>query len=178
MRHLLSLGTVVVVMLFLIVVPYADAQEATPAPEMVMTGEVIAEHTNLGVVPAFVPTPAAVNYFRVHFPPGATLAYPPGDPGIGLWIVESGTMTLRNFSGDIAVARASHEATPGAEATETLAAGTETRLGPGDGFVWTPFLGGEVRNDGPEPVVFVSFDVRPYVEDTAEAGDQAATPAP
>ena len=84
MRHLFSLGTVVV-MLFLIVVPYADAQEATPPPEMVMTGEITAEHTNLGVVPALVPAPAAVNFFRVHFPPGVTLAYLPGDPGIGLW---------------------------------------------------------------------------------------------
>jgi len=87
-------------------------------------------------------------------------------------------MTLRNFSGDIVVARASRQATPGAEATETLAAGTETRLGPGDGFVWTPFLGGEVRNDGTEPVVFVSFDIRPYVEETPEAGQTAATPTP
>ena len=174
MRRFVSLGALLVVLLASSSVPGVYAQEATATPEMTVSGELGVEHTGLGVVPAFVPTPAEVNYFRVHFPPGASLAYEPGDPGIGLWIVESGSLTLRGFSGDIMVARASLPATPDTTLTETLAAGAETRLGPGDGFVWTPLLGGEVRNDGTEPVVFISFDIR----SAAQGGEQAATPAP
>ncbi|MFN8593564.1 MAG: hypothetical protein U0031_19055 [Thermomicrobiales bacterium] len=176
MRRLAALTSLIVVLLACMVIPCVAAQEEEATPEMVVTGDITVAQTNLGILPSLVPPPAAVNYFRVDFPPGSVLAYPPGDPGLGLWIIESGTMTLRNFSGDIVVARASRQATPGAEATETLAAGTETRLGPGDGFVWTPFLGGEVRNDGPEMVVFISFDIRQDVEAAAAPADQSATP--
>src|SRR5687768_12666702 len=115
MRRLVSLGAVIVVLLALAAVPPIAAQEATP--EMEVAGDVTAEQTRLGVVESFVPTPASLDLFEGQFPPGASLAYPPGDPGLGLWVIKSGTLTLRNFSDDIVVTRGS------GQASETLAAG-------------------------------------------------------
>ena len=111
MRRLVAFASALVLLFAVLIVPHGAAQEEA-TPEMVVTGDITVAQTNLGILPSLVPPPAAVNYFRVDFPPGSVLAYPPGDPGLGLWIIESGTMTLRNFSGDIVVARASRQATP------------------------------------------------------------------
>jgi hypothetical protein len=56
--------------------------------------------------------------------------------------------------------------------------GDETQLGPGDGFIWTLSLGGEVRNDGTEPVVVATVDICPETEGTPEAGKTVVTPTP
>lgn len=81
------------------------------------------------------------------------MTFPPGDPELGPHLVESGTLTVGHFSADITITRAANPATPDAQRTsEILPAGEETQIGPGDGFLWPPYAGGENRNEGTEPV--------------------------
>ena len=159
----------------------AGAQEATPAPgpiQPTITGEIaFLEEIGFGTVDALPPAPASIGFIRVEVAPGAGVAYPPGDPGLGAHLVESGTLTLRNFSEDIVVTRAAGEGTPGPQASEVLPAGTETQLGPGDGFFFPPVVAGEFHNDGTEPVVLAIVLIFPEAG-TPDAGAVSGTPAP
>lgn len=153
------------------------AQEATPeAVTPVLTGEMgFLTYANFGAVDAaaLLEAPVGLNIFQLELAPGASVAYPPGDPGMGAHLVESGTLTLREFSMDILVTRAATQATPEVVPAEMLPAGSETRLGPGDGFLFPPLAAGEFRNDGTEPVVLAISVLFP-VSDTVESN--VATP--
>lgn len=153
------------------------AQEATPEAVMpVITGELnFLTFADFGAVDAATlpGTPVHVNIFQLELAPGASVAYPPGDPGMGAHLVESGTLTLREFDMDIMVTRAATQATPEAVPAEILPAGAETHLGPGDAFLFPPLAAGEFRNDGTEPVVLAISVLFP-VGDVAESA--AATP--
>ena len=153
------------------------AQEATPEAVMpVLTGDNrFLTFADFGLVDAATlpAAPVGLSIFQLELAPGASVAYPPGDPGLGAHLVESGTLTLRDFSMDIVVTRAATQATPDAAPSEILPAGSETQLGPGDGFLFPPIAAGEFRNDGTEPVVMAISVLFP-MGDMAAA--EAATP--
>ena len=153
------------------------AQEATPEGVMpVLTGDLgFVTYANFGTVDAatLLQVPVGWNIFQLELASGASVVYPPGDPGIGAHLVESGTVTLREFSMDIMVTRAPIQPSPYAMPAEVLPAGAETQLGPGDGFLFPPLAAGEIRNDGTEPVVLAISVIFP-MGDMAEA--DAATP--
>jgi hypothetical protein len=146
----------------------AHAQEATPAAETGTPEGISFEVADLGTVNAFPATPAGVTLFHVRVEPGAGLQFPP-DPGLGLHVVEAGTLTIRNFSADVVVTRAAPAGSDEPGTQEVLAAGDETTLAPGDSFIFPPDVAGEWRNDGPDLAVFTVVLVVP-------AG--GATPAP
>lgn len=133
------------------------AQEATPEAIMPMlTGDLgFMTYADFGTVDAatLLAAPVGWNIFQLELAPGADVVYPPGDPGMGGHLVESGTLTLREFSTDIMVTRAPRQPTPETTTAEVLPAGAETHLWPGDGFLFPPLAAGEFRNDGTEPVV-------------------------
>ena len=108
--------------------------------------------------------PAGPAYFallRFTNAPGSVFTAPPDDPGASLFLVESGEVTVR-LEGPVTITRTT--------GPEEAPAGTDFTLGPGESFLWPPFVDGEFRNDGQEPsVTLVAFLV------SAEAA--AATPA-
>ena len=155
------------------------AQDATPdAAEAGVAEGISVEVVSLGTVESFPSTPATVELYRITIDPGASASFSETDPGLGLHVVESGTLTIGRFSADVVVTRASSMATPGAHplygATrrqEIVPVGTDATLGPGDSFVFPPFVAGEWRNDSAEPVVLTVVLIAP-------AGAGAATPTP
>ena len=160
---------------------HVGAQAATPTPvPPVVTGDVsFRESADFGILGAdLLPeAPASLTLFRVEFAPGAGVTVFPGDPGPEAHLIESGILTLRNFTEDISVTRAVSRATPDAVAPEILPAGAETQLGPGDGFLLISEAGGEFRNDGTEPVVMSIVGIYPQSAVSPD-GAGAATPMP
>jgi hypothetical protein len=94
--------------------------------------------------------PLHIGLLRVTNDPGSVSSGGgPDDPTGALVLVESGAVTVRLDE----PARITRTTGP-----EEVAADTEFTLGPGESFVWEPFVVGEVRNDGQEPAVtFVGF---------------------
>src|SRR5829696_9252909 len=133
--------------------PLVHAQEATPAADMGEPEGITFEGLDLGTVDAFPTAPATVTLFRVRVEPGAGLTFPP-EPGLGLHVVESGALTIPNFSADVVVTRAAPAGSDAPGTREVLPAGEETILNPGDSFVFPPDIPGEWRNDGQETAVF------------------------
>lgn len=149
----------------------AWAQEATPVVTEGDMGEGITfEQIDFGVVDVLPPAPAAINFFHARLEPGASIAVGAEDPGLGPQLVESGTLTVRNFTADIVIQRADGE-------EEVVSAGVEVTLGAGDRFVWEPNVGGEMANDGDEPLLFYTVNIFPVSVATPEAATTAATPA-
>ena len=160
---------------------HVGAQEAPPTPvPPVVTGDIIfRESADFGILGAetLPAAPASFTLFRVEFAPGAGVTVFPGDPGPEAHLIESGTLTLRQFTDDILVTRAVRPATPDAGTPEVLPAGAETQLGPGDGFLLLSAVGGEFRNDGTEPVVMAIAGIYPQGAVSPD-GAGAATPMP
>ena len=125
---------------------HVAAQDATP--DIHPSGGVATEQTTFGYVDTVPSTPLSVDYYRITLPPGTKIAGPPGDPGLGLQIVESGTVTV-TFDQDEPLTR-------DGQPNGILRKGEEAQLGPGEGFIWLPPAGGEVRNDSSEPAVVLS----------------------
>ncbi len=157
------------------------AQEATPEPvPPVVTGDIsFRESADFGILGANIlpAAPASLTLFRVEFAPGAGVTVFPGDPGPEAHLIESGILTLRNFTEDISVTRVVSRATPDAVVPEILPAGAETQLGPGDGFLLISEAGGEFRNDGTEPVVMSIVGIYPRGPSSPD-GAEEATPTP
>ena len=105
---------------------------------------------------------------RVTVAPGSVFNGPADDPSVGLNLIESGELTAR-IEAAVTVTRAT--------GPEDVAAGTEFTLGPGESFIWPPNVAGELRNDGPEPVVQLVAFLAPAAEGAA-ATPMAGTPAP
>src|SRR5215207_9726822 len=155
--------------------PLVHAQDATPAAD---TGEpegITFEALDLGTVDAFPAGPATVTLFRLRVEPGAGLTFPP-EPGLGLHVVESGALTIRNFSADVVVTRAALAGSDEPGTREILPAGEETTLNPGDSFVFPP-IAGEWRNDGQDTVVFTVVLIDPVGAATPAPQAAEATPA-
>lgn len=148
------------------------AQEATPVVTAGSMGEGITyEQIDFGVVNVLPPAPAAIGFYRVQLAPGVSIPIGAEDPGLGPHLVESGALTVRNFTADIRLQRAGGE-------REMLSAGGEATLMTGDSFVWEPYVGGEIANDGDEPVIYYTVNIFPTDAATPAAGEMAATPSP
>ncbi|MDQ3695494.1 MAG: hypothetical protein M3464_18010 [Chloroflexota bacterium] len=167
-RRLMSLAMLVILSLAVILGgsgARVGAQEAIPEPvPPTFTGDIVfRESADFGILDAdtLPAAPASLTLFRVEFAPGAGVTVFPGDPGPEAHLIESGTLTLRNFTKDILVTRAVSQATPEAVTPEVLPAGAETQLGPGDGFLLISDVGGEFRNDGTEPVMMAIVGIYP-----------------
>jgi hypothetical protein len=155
--------------------PLVHAQDATPAAD---TGEpegITFDVLDLGTVDAFPAAAATVTLIRLRVEPGAGLTFPP-EPGLGLHVVESGALTIRNFSADVVVTRAAPAGSDAPGTQETLPAGEETTLRPGDSFVFPP-IAGEWHNDSQETVVFTVVLIDPIGAATPEPQAPEATPA-
>jgi hypothetical protein len=141
------------------------AQQATP--DVTASTEITVEQTTFGTVDTVPTTPLSVDYYRITMPPGTKVAGPPGDPGLGLHVVESGTLTV-TFDQDIPLTR-------DGQPNGVVRKGDEAQLGPGEGFIWLPPAGGEFRNDSAEPAVVMV--VLLYPQQGTPAAGVAATPA-
>src|SRR5688500_1491882 len=105
MRWFSILLSVVVVLLSSVVMlsrSPASAQEATPI--VTVAEEITVEQTTFGFVESVPPTPLSVDYFRIVMPPGTEISGPRGDPGLGLHVVESGTVSV-TFDEDMPLTR-------------------------------------------------------------------------
>jgi hypothetical protein len=156
--------------------PLVHAQDATPAADTGVPEGITFDVLDLGTVEAFPAGPATVTLFRLHVEPGAGIVFPP-EPGLGLHVVESGALTIRDFSADVVVTRAAPAGSDAPGTRETLPAGEETILNPGDSFVFPPDIPGEWRNDGQETAVFTVVLIDPVSAATPTPQASEATPA-
>ena len=89
----------------------------------------------------------------------------PDDPTGALILVESGEVTVR-LEEPATITRTT--------GPEEVPADTDFTLGPGESFVWEPFVVGEIRNDGQEPAVTFAAFLAPadweFEESTPMAG--------
>lgn len=144
----------------------SDTPEAAPFPPGV-TAEPIA----LGL--AALPDKSDFTLIRWNLKPGTVFADNPLNPATALVFVETGTLTV-DFASPLTVTRGTAIevlATPGVAmpAPEVIPAEQVAVLGPGDSTVIPLNALGELRNDGAEPVVFLTALVTPpLVEEPAE----------
>ena len=156
----------------------ATAQNGTPAPdggappaEAGPDPRVRYEPLASGPVPALPGAPAELVLIRLRIEPGGTFALDPGAPDATLYVVRAGALTVRLAApvrvrrvGEItAEERAAAVATadPGAPLEEAVAAGETVVVGRDDSFVVPPRTGGELRNEGSEPVVVLAGTIVP-----------------
>jgi quercetin dioxygenase-like cupin family protein len=175
------LSVVVVVLLGIVASwrpPIALAQEATPAAEEMegITFEPLSFALGIDVA-----SPLNLFVVRIGIEPGTVLPNDAKDPSLGIVVVESGTLTVQ-LDAPVSVTRGAGlgEALEAAEATgdfstlmEAITPGEAVTLEAGDAAYLPANSGGEIRNDGQEPVVALGFLVVPPGGMMAEA-----TPAP
>ena len=113
--------------------------------------------------------PLHLGLLRFTSYPGSVLTTPEDDPTAALILVESGEVTLR-LEGAVTITRTT--------GPEEVAAGTEITLGPGESFVWAPYVAGELRIDGQEPAVTLVAFLAPAVWEFEESTPTAGTPTP
>jgi hypothetical protein len=169
----LSLALVVLFRLCVGWGPGASAQEpfATPGPgEFEIVPGQIARELAAGLVEEPPTGPVHFGLLRITVAPGSVFTGAADDPSVGLNLIESGELIVR------LEAAATVIRTTG---PEEVAAGAEFTLGPGESFIWPPNVAGELRNDGPEPVVQVVAFVAPEAAmEEAAATPLVGTPAP
>jgi len=175
---LLSLDVVLLLgIMALSVQPVAVAQEATPAGEEMegITFEPVTFASGVDLTGL-----SELLVVRIGLEPGRALPIDP-DPGVGILLVESGTVTVQ-VEAPMTVTRGAGlgEAMAAAEETgdfstlmESIAAGEAVTLASGDAAYIPGSVAGEIRNEGQEPAVALGFLVVPPEDMTGEA-----TPAP
>ena len=171
MRRLWILGSLLVLALALAALAgprlLAAAQEGTPVVTEGAMGEGFTyEQIAFGTVDVLPPAPADINFFRIRMAPGVSLPIGAEDPGLGPQLVEAGTLTVRGFTEEIVDRRVG-----GGEGA--VPAGGEAELGAGESFVWEPYVGGEIANEGDEPVVLLTVNIFPVGAATPAAGGMA-----
>jgi hypothetical protein len=142
------------------------AQDASPAaapegPPPGLTFETLA-FIPVDELPA---TPAFSIVDRVTIEPGAVLPSEPDSPNLTFFLVEQGTLTIQTDA-PIGITRgqavaAALEAGGELPATEQTAAGADVTMETGDAAAWPGLVGGELRNDGAEPVVLLAVNIVP-----------------
>ena len=125
---------------------------ATPAPRA-LTGEVVLESTSFGLAYELPTTPATIEMSRLELPPGASVSIPRDSSVLSAYVVESGSLTI-NPTEDVPVTR-------DGKGHGLVYGGDDSQFEPGDGFVMKPTIGGEIRNDGTEPVEYVVIRIVP-----------------
>jgi quercetin dioxygenase-like cupin family protein len=160
--------------------PVAIAQEATPSAEDMMPEGFTFEPLTFAFG-ANVSSPFDLLVARLTLEPGVSLPSEESDPGVGIVVVESGTLTVQ-VEGPVTVTRGAglSEAMAAAEESgdfttlmEPVAEGEAVTLEAGDAAYLPANAAGELRNDGEEPVVMLGFLVQPSMGMTA-----GATPTP
>ena len=145
--------------------------EAAPFPP-----GVTAEPLALGI--AVLPGETDFGLFRWTLEPGTVFTESPLDPAVALVYVEAGSLTV-DFAAPLTITRGTAIevlATPGVAmpAPEVIPAEEVAILGAGDSTVIPLHALGELRNEGTEPVVFLTALVTPrsgevFVEATPAA---------
>jgi quercetin dioxygenase-like cupin family protein len=141
--------------------PVAVAQEATPSSDMEMEPEGVTFEPLAITSGVTLPSPADLIAVRLTIDPGARLPSDANDPTGGMFIVESGTFTIRadaplaiSRSGSLNAAIATAEATGTfTPSDEQIGSGEEATMTAGDAAYLPANTGGEIRNDGSEPAV-------------------------
>jgi hypothetical protein len=133
------------------ILPAISGAPATPAPDARTEG--VLETINFGIAEELPEAPVSIQFDRIELPPGASSSSPASDLGLSAYVIESGTATFTPTD-DIELFQEGqpHGVTFG---------GDETELAPGEGFVLEPNMGGELRNDGTEPVIFTVIRMIP-----------------
>jgi hypothetical protein len=133
------------------ILPAISGTPAPPAPDARTEG--VLETIDFGIAEELPEAPVSIRFDRIELPPGASSSSPASELGLGAYVIESGTVTFTPTE-DIELFQDGqpHGVTFG---------GDETELAPGEGFVLEPNMGGEVRNDGTEPVVIVVIRMLP-----------------
>lgn len=174
-RYIICLSLALVVLLGFVATMgrSTNAQESfsTPGPdEFVLAPGQIGRELASGRFEEAPAAPLHMGLLRVTYDPGSEFsAGGPDDPTGALILVESGTLTAR-IEGPVTVTRRA--------GTEEVAAGSEFTLGPGESFVWEPFVVGEIRNDGQEPAVSFAGFLAPADWVFEESTPIAGTPTP
>lgn len=162
-------------------VPFAaEAQEATPGTEDGPPAGIAFEAVAYAPVDSLPPVPAIALIDRVTLAPGAGLPGDAGSPNFSIIVIESGMLTIRTDA-PLTITRAdaiaTALATPGTlPQSEQTAAGSDVTLTVGDSAAWPPLVGGELRNDGAEPVVVLAVSIAPAEAVTGTESGAAATP--
>src|SRR4051812_12059383 len=118
-------------------VPAALGQDATPGAGAGTPEAITIQEEAFAPVTAF-PQPGVLGITRATFAPGAVLPLGPSDPSLGFFLVESGTITVRQDV-PIGVIRAGTVFVPGTPiAQEMVGADTEVTLTAGDAFISPP----------------------------------------
>jgi len=156
------------------------AQEGTPpADEFAMPEGVTFDGLAFGTVAVMPAGPIDLGLYRSRLEPGASIDLGAG-PSYYLISVDSGVITFHvdaSASVTRAVAGTPAAQTPNQAGPEEISAGTDVVLEQGDAALFAPNpggAGGEVRNDGQEPVVVLVVEARP----AAGGVTGEATPAP
>jgi hypothetical protein len=174
-RLIISLSLSVVVLLGLVATMgwSTNAQEAfsTPGPdEFELAPGQIGRELASGRFEEPPAGPLHMGLLRVTSDPGSvTTGGGPDDPTGALILVESGAVTVR-LEEPATITRTN--------GPEEVAAGVEFTLGPGESFVWEPFVVGEVRNDGQEPAVTFAAFLAPADWMFEESTPMAGSPTP
>jgi quercetin dioxygenase-like cupin family protein len=140
---------------------HTTAQSATPAAALPPGVTVQPLAIGFGVLPA----QTDFELFRWTLAPGTVFPGSPVNPAVALLYVESGTLTVQ-FTTPLSIERGSalavlatpDVAMPG---PEQVAADTAATLSAGDSVVAPLHAHGELRNEGSEPVVFLTALVTP-----------------
>jgi hypothetical protein len=176
MRRLIvsvSLALVVLLGLVATIGRSTTAQEAfaTPGPgEFQLAPGQIGRELTSGRFEKPPEGPLHMGLLRVTNEPGSvSTGGGPDDPTGALVLVESGVVTVRLEE----PARITRTTGP-----EEVAANTDFTLGPGESFVWEPFVVGEVRNDGQEPAVTFAAFLAPADWVFEESTPMPGTPTP
>ena len=169
----LSLALVVLLGLAATMGRSTDAQEAfsTPGPdEFELAPGQIGRELASGRFEEPPAGPLHMGLLRVRSDPGSVSSGGgPDDPTGALILVESGAVTVR------LEAAATITRTTG---PEEVPADTDFILGPGESFVWEPFVVGEIRNDGQEPAVTFAAFLAPAEWEFEESTPMAGSPTP
>ena len=156
------------------------AQEGTPpADEYAMPVGVTFDGLAFATVAFAPPGPVDLGLYRSRLEPGASVDLG-GGAAYYLISVESGTITFHVDAPALvtrAIAGTPAAQTPDQTAPEEAAAGTDVVLQRGDAALFSPNpggAGGEVRNDGQEPVIVLVVEAQP----AADGMTGAASPTP
>jgi mannose-6-phosphate isomerase-like protein (cupin superfamily) len=161
-------GGVIVLLLSGVV---ALATHSATAQEMMKRGEsVFTDATPVdlgsGLIPAYPSLPAAIGLQRLTIAPGGHVDTPSNDPRLVFFVVEQGTLTVRNTVPAV-VTRATGK-------MDTMPADADFTMGPGDATVSGPGSGGVLRNDGTGDVTLLAAIIWPVGAGTP---GPAATPS-
>ncbi len=169
----LSLAFVVLLGLVATMERSSNAQDAfaTPGPDefLLAPGQIGRELTS-GRFENPPAGPLHLGLLRVTSEPGSvSTGGGPDDPTGALVLVESGEVTVRLEE----PARITRTTGP-----EEAPANTDFILGPGESFIWEPFVVGEVRTDGQETAVTFAAFLAPTDWVFEESTPMSASPTP